>query len=343
MSGHSEDPVAEESKRFFTFFNLSMILVAITGVEIVIIYVQTFEGSSIIGILFLTSILKFIGVIWWFMHLRWDKILNTILFLLGLVIALGTYFAVIYMGDTHPVIENFEVIAVEANWESGKAYSSKDFIKEGEVFYQAISDHTSSDAFAQDSDKWQKVKGIPHQISWKVTSGDLVEIHSKNPEIRSFINTNLMMKTGSKDRRSLCLPNQPPPKTSESKFGRNPFGWKTTDFASLLSSLEWVWRYEQLTRHTKPLAHRTYFNWWHFVRRLALCDHYRAMPHLHLPYPLLTCQKNRFLCIGNSHLLLGSGLPLGSLGRKLSFFRSHDSAQRPNVRQSTPSPAWTPA
>ena len=39
MSGHSEDPVAEESKRsFFTFFNLSMILVAITGVEIVIIY-----------------------------------------------------------------------------------------------------------------------------------------------------------------------------------------------------------------------------------------------------------------------------------------------------------------
>jgi cytochrome c oxidase subunit 4 len=181
MSGHSEDPVAEESKRFFTFFNLSMILVAITGVEIVIIYVQTFEGSSIIGILFLTSILKFIGVVWWFMHLRWDKILNTILFLLGLVIALGTYFAVIYMGDTHPVIENFEVIAVEANWESGKAYSSKDFIKEGEVFYQAISDHTSSDAFAQDSDKWQKVKGIPHQISWKVTSGDLVEIHSEKP------------------------------------------------------------------------------------------------------------------------------------------------------------------
>ena len=84
MSGHSEDPVAEESKRFFTFFNLSMILVAITGVEIVIIYVQTFEGSSIIGILFLTSILKFIGVIWWFMHLRWDKILNTVLFLMGL-------------------------------------------------------------------------------------------------------------------------------------------------------------------------------------------------------------------------------------------------------------------
>ena len=76
MSGHSEDPVAEESERFFTFFNLSMILVAITGVEIVIIYVQSFEGSSIIAVLFVTSILKFIGVMTWFMHLRWDKILN---------------------------------------------------------------------------------------------------------------------------------------------------------------------------------------------------------------------------------------------------------------------------
>ena len=78
MSGHSEDPVAEESKRFFTFFNLSMILVAITGIEIVIIYVQTFESASIIGILFATSIIKFCGVIWWFMHLRWDKFLNTV-------------------------------------------------------------------------------------------------------------------------------------------------------------------------------------------------------------------------------------------------------------------------
>ena len=56
MSGHSENPVAEESKRFFTFFNLSMMLVAITGIEIVIIYIQTFDGASIIGVLFTTSV-----------------------------------------------------------------------------------------------------------------------------------------------------------------------------------------------------------------------------------------------------------------------------------------------
>ena len=128
MSGHSEDPVAEESQRFFTFFNLSMILVAITGLEIVIIYIQTFEGSIIIGVLFATSILKFIGVIWWFMHLRWDKILNTVLFLMGLVIALGTFFAVIFMVDEHPVVEEFKVTKIEDGWKSGTEYKSGDFV-----------------------------------------------------------------------------------------------------------------------------------------------------------------------------------------------------------------------
>ena len=52
-----------------------MLLVAITGIEIVIIYVTTFDGASIIGVLFATSIVKFIGVVTWFMHLKWDKIL----------------------------------------------------------------------------------------------------------------------------------------------------------------------------------------------------------------------------------------------------------------------------
>ena len=186
MSGHSEDPVAEESERFFTFFNLSMFLVAITGVEIVIIYVQTFDGSSIIGILFATSIVKFIGVVCWFMHLRWDKILNTILFLMGLVIALGTYFAVIYMADSHPVVEKFEVAKIEDQWKAGFSYKTNDFVLQNQAYYRAKSDHLSGQNFS--SKNWEKVNQVPHLISYRITGGaDMIEINSKNPENPYFL------------------------------------------------------------------------------------------------------------------------------------------------------------
>jgi cytochrome c oxidase subunit 4 len=186
MSGHSEDPVAEESKRFFTFFNLSMILVAITGIEIVIIYVQTFESASIIGILFATSIIKFCGVIWWFMHLRWDKFLNTVLFLMGLVIALGTYFAVIYMADAHPVVEKFEVSKIENTWKADHEYKANDVVLEKGVYYQTKSDRKSGKSFQPKN--WEKLDSIPHLVSYHITGGaDMIEINSKNPENPYFL------------------------------------------------------------------------------------------------------------------------------------------------------------
>ncbi|MDG1139882.1 MAG: cytochrome C oxidase subunit IV family protein [Opitutales bacterium] len=181
MSGHSEDTVAEESKRFFTFFNLSMFLVAITGLEIVIIYVQTFDGSYIIGILFTTSVLKFIGVIWWFMHLRWDKILNTILFLMGLVISVFTFFAVIYMGDTHPIIDQFEVTTLTNDWKAKQDYTKGVYVKIGDVYFQSDKNHTSAAKFDRNKKLWSKIDGIPHQFTWKISHADTVEIHSEKP------------------------------------------------------------------------------------------------------------------------------------------------------------------
>ena len=180
MSGHGEDPVEEESKRFFTFFNLSMALVAITGIEIVIIYVQAFESTSIIGILFTTSIVKFFGVVYWFMHLKWDKVLNTVLFLLGLVIALGTYFAVIYMADDTPIIESFEVTAVENIWKAKTDYETGTYLKHEDTYYKVESAHTSKEDF--EADKWEKVEGIPHRISWKIGNTDMIEINSRTPD-----------------------------------------------------------------------------------------------------------------------------------------------------------------
>ena len=203
MSGHSEDPVAEESKRFFTFFNLSMALVAITGIEVVIIYVKPIGGAAIIGVLFLTSIVKFIGVIWWFMHLRWDKILNTVLFLMGLVIALGTFFAVIFMADEHPVVEEFKVTKIESDWKSGTDYKSGDFVAVDDKFYQASADHTADKNWSKDM--WNEVSGIPHLISWKISTADLIEINSKRPENPFYYQYNPAQEDGIVGNRVVIL------------------------------------------------------------------------------------------------------------------------------------------
>ena len=115
------------------------------------------------------------------MHLRWDKILNTVLFLMGLVIALGTFFAVIFMADEHPVVEEFKVAQIENEWKAGTKYKSGDYVSMDEKFYQANIDHTSDNNWTKES--WNEVSGIPHLISWKITnSADLIEINSKKPE-----------------------------------------------------------------------------------------------------------------------------------------------------------------
>jgi cytochrome c oxidase subunit 4 len=189
MSGHSEDPIKEESDRFFTFFNLSMLLVAITGIEIVIIYVKSFEGLTIIAVLTVCSVIKFIGVMTWFMHLRWDKILNTVLFMMGLVIAGFTFFAVIYMTDTPPVVKEFVVSPIKKEWKAGVEYQTGDYAKVEDNFYIAEVDHKSPEVFGtevlENNEKiqvWKKVQGIPHQITWKVSTGDMIEINSLKPE-----------------------------------------------------------------------------------------------------------------------------------------------------------------
>lgn len=79
----------EDRKKFFTFIYLAMVLALITGVEIVLIWMPlaTWILYTSLGVL---SLVKFLAVIWWFMHMRWDRALIAILFFLGLAIGGGT-------------------------------------------------------------------------------------------------------------------------------------------------------------------------------------------------------------------------------------------------------------
>ena len=80
--------------RFFVFVQIAMILAIITGVELLIIFLP-FPRPLLIGGLVLLSAVKFMFVIFFFMHLRWDKVLLTCVFFIGLVLGGGTLWALI--------------------------------------------------------------------------------------------------------------------------------------------------------------------------------------------------------------------------------------------------------
>src|SRR4051812_31097564 len=83
--GHAD----HESSKFQIYVQIAMLLAVITGVEIVCVYLP-FPKWILVTTLCVLSAVKFLFVIFFFMHLRWDKPFCTILFFIGLVLAGGT-------------------------------------------------------------------------------------------------------------------------------------------------------------------------------------------------------------------------------------------------------------
>ncbi len=93
--------IVQEHKKYFTFFNVALALILITAVEIVIVYLPI-SKFIVLSALSILSLAKFLAVIWWFMHLRWDKALCTVLFIIGLLIATGTVTALLFLFGADP-------------------------------------------------------------------------------------------------------------------------------------------------------------------------------------------------------------------------------------------------
>lgn len=95
MSSHSATASASapvphvEDNKFWAYVQIAMLLAVITGVEIVVIGLP-FARGLLVTTLVVLSIVKFLFVIFYFMHLRWDKVFCTILFFIGLLLAGGT-------------------------------------------------------------------------------------------------------------------------------------------------------------------------------------------------------------------------------------------------------------
>lgn len=83
-----------EPSKFHIYVQIAMLLGVITGIEIVLIYLPFAKWIVVTGLVVLSTI-KFLYVIFYFMHLKWDKLFCTVLFFIGLVLAGGTMWALL--------------------------------------------------------------------------------------------------------------------------------------------------------------------------------------------------------------------------------------------------------
>jgi cytochrome c oxidase subunit 4 len=90
-AGHHDD---HDVSKFQIYVQIALLLAIITGIEIVAVFLP-FEKWILITSLVVLSLVKFMYVIFYFMHLRWDKPFCTILFFIGLILASGTVWALL--------------------------------------------------------------------------------------------------------------------------------------------------------------------------------------------------------------------------------------------------------
>ncbi len=76
------------------YIAIGLILGVVTAAEVAVYYVDALEGA-LLGILMVLSAMKFILVAAWFMHLRFDNRLFSILFTSGVVLAVLLFIVVL--------------------------------------------------------------------------------------------------------------------------------------------------------------------------------------------------------------------------------------------------------
>jgi len=85
-----------EPSKFHFYIQVAMILSVVTGTEVVLVYLPLAKWFVVTALVTLSAG-KFMAVIFYFMHLRWDKVFCTILFFIGLVLAGGTMWALLHL------------------------------------------------------------------------------------------------------------------------------------------------------------------------------------------------------------------------------------------------------
>ena len=93
-TAHVAHDDSHDVSKYQIYVQIAMLLAVITGVEIIAVYLPFAHWLIITGLVILSTV-KFMFVIFYFMHLRWDKPFCTVMFFIGLVLASGTTWALL--------------------------------------------------------------------------------------------------------------------------------------------------------------------------------------------------------------------------------------------------------
>jgi cytochrome c oxidase subunit 4 len=86
------------------YVNIAIILAVITALEVVIYYVDALSGI-LVPMLIIMSLAKFVTVVGYFMHLKYDDRRFAWIFGAGLLTAIAVFVAVAVMQDFHEIVE----------------------------------------------------------------------------------------------------------------------------------------------------------------------------------------------------------------------------------------------
>ena len=74
---------------------VALILALVTAVEVAIYYIKDLPDDALAGMLGVLSIVKFVMVVMYFMHLKFDRPIFRFFFISGIVLAVCVYVAVL--------------------------------------------------------------------------------------------------------------------------------------------------------------------------------------------------------------------------------------------------------
>ncbi|MGC4108052.1 MAG: cytochrome C oxidase subunit IV family protein [Thermomicrobiales bacterium] len=86
------------------YVRIAVILALITVVEVAIYYIDK-DASWLVPALFTLGALKFVMVVGYFMHLKFDDARLRLIFSAGMVLALGTYIGLFALMHFHHAVE----------------------------------------------------------------------------------------------------------------------------------------------------------------------------------------------------------------------------------------------